>query len=80
MLASLVIGPARDPCQIFRVNGRHLSGEVIQREEVLAHETTTMSPKLGATASTDADPPMNRVMARSETLVTGNAKDLFHLL
>lgn len=80
MLVSLVIGPVKGPCQIFRANEKHLSEGVIQRGEVSAREITTTSPKPGATASIDADPLMNRATARSETLVTGNGKDLSHLL
>jgi len=80
MLANSVIGPVRGPCQIFRANGKHLSEEVIQREEVSGHETMTTSPKPGATALIDADHPMNRATARSETSVTGNVKDLSHPL
>lgn len=80
MLASSVIGPAKDLYPIFRANGNHLSVEVLQREEVSAHEITTTCPKLGATAVIDADQPMNREMARFVTSVTGSGKDPCHLL
>lgn len=80
MLANSVIGPAKDRCQISRVNGNHLSVEVFQREEVSAHEITTTCPKLGATAVIDADQPMNRETARFVTSVTGSVKGRSHLL